>query len=174
MKRERREITSSFKTEVDLEALKEKRTIAELAQYYKLYLTQITTWKFEFLAKSSSVFDSDQSESLIDTHKKQKLEDDLNTQMIREKNEKLNSQKKLLWYLWLIVKKWLTRMTLLEPLVINVNRSITRSIIYYSHHGISSADLAPMRVMEKINVFYPNTRHTSLKQGAESNWISNW
>ena len=42
MKRERREITSSFKTEVDLEALKEKRTIAELAQHYKLYPTQIT------------------------------------------------------------------------------------------------------------------------------------
>ncbi len=45
------------------EDLKEKLTIAELAEHYKLYPTQISTCKAEFLSKSANVFGLDQSES---------------------------------------------------------------------------------------------------------------
>jgi len=46
----RRKFTSKFKTKVVLEALKERQSLAELAQKYQLHPNQISTWKKEFLA----------------------------------------------------------------------------------------------------------------------------
>lgn len=57
-RRDRRKFTAGFKTEVVLEALKERRTISELAQQFDLHPNQITTWKREFLQGASSVFES--------------------------------------------------------------------------------------------------------------------
>jgi transposase-like protein len=95
MKRERRKFTNAFKTEVVLEALKEKRTIAELAEHYKLYPTQIAIWKAEFLSKSANVFGLDQSESADEKQKKQKLEEDLYALIGRLKMENEWLKKKL-------------------------------------------------------------------------------
>jgi transposase len=95
MKRERRKFSNAFKTEVVFEALKEKRIIAELAEHYKLYPTQITSWKAEFIEKSVSVFGLDQSESAEEKQKKQKLEDDLFAQIGRLKMENEWLKKKL-------------------------------------------------------------------------------
>lgn len=53
----RRKFTSKFKTKVVLEALKEKTTLAELAQKYELHPQQITNCKKEFLANGDAVFD---------------------------------------------------------------------------------------------------------------------
>jgi len=53
----RRKFTSKFKTKVVLEALKERHTVAELAQKYELHPTQISTWKKEFLEGVEQVFD---------------------------------------------------------------------------------------------------------------------
>lgn len=57
-KRERRKFTATFKAEVVLEALKERRTISELAQQFALHPNQITTWKKEFLDGASRVFET--------------------------------------------------------------------------------------------------------------------
>jgi len=54
----RRKFTSKFKTKVVLEALKERQSLAELAQKYQLHPNQISTWKKEFLAGAEQVFDS--------------------------------------------------------------------------------------------------------------------
>lgn len=96
MKRERRKFTNSFKTEVVLEALKEKYTIAELAVKYKLYPAQITGWKTEFLSKAQDVFGADQSESNKSKQANEKLEDDLYSQIGRLKMENEWLKKKLL------------------------------------------------------------------------------
>jgi transposase len=64
IKRERRKFTATFKTEVVLEALKERRTISELAQQFDLHPNQITTWKREFLNGASTVF-----ETVVDTER---------------------------------------------------------------------------------------------------------
>jgi len=56
-RRDRRKFTASFKSEVVIEALKERRTISELAQQFDLHPNQITTWKKDFLAGASKVFD---------------------------------------------------------------------------------------------------------------------
>ena len=53
----RRKFTSSFKTKVVLEALKERVSLAELAQKFELQPTQISAWKREFLAGAAEVFD---------------------------------------------------------------------------------------------------------------------
>ncbi|UTW62866.1 transposase [bacterium SCSIO 12741] len=57
----RRKFTSKFKTKVVLEALKERSSLAELAQKYELQPTQISAWKREFLEGATQVFDSGKS-----------------------------------------------------------------------------------------------------------------
>ena len=45
----RRRFNPAFKSRVALEALKEQRTISELAQKYSLHPTQINLWKKQLL-----------------------------------------------------------------------------------------------------------------------------
>lgn len=96
MKRERRKFTNAFKTEVVLEELKEKLTIAQLAEKYKVYPTQISNWKAEFLEKSSAVFGLDQAETSEEKAKKEKHEEELFAQIGRLKMENEWLKKKLL------------------------------------------------------------------------------
>ena len=53
----RRKFSASFKTKVVLESLKERKTIGELADHYKIHPTQINTWKREFLSRADQVFE---------------------------------------------------------------------------------------------------------------------
>jgi transposase len=95
MKCERRKLTNAFKTEVIIEALKEKLSIAELAEKYKLYPTQISNWKEEFLKKSATFFGVDQAHTSEEKEKKEKLEVDLYAQIVRLKMENEWLKKKL-------------------------------------------------------------------------------
>ena len=52
----RKKFSAEFKAKVVLEALKEQKTIAELALQYDVHPTQIQTWKKHFLDNSSAVF----------------------------------------------------------------------------------------------------------------------
>lgn len=82
----RRKFTGSFKTKVVLEALKERTSLAELAQKYHLQPTQISAWKREFLDGASEVFDKSkkskkseaelEKERLLKTIGQQKVEID--------------------------------------------------------------------------------------------------
>lgn len=53
----RKKYTSKFKTKVVLEALKERSSVAELAQKYDIAPQQIHQWKREFLSGAESVFE---------------------------------------------------------------------------------------------------------------------
>lgn len=57
MKRSRRTFTAEFKAKVALEAIKELKTLSELAQDYQLVPNQISMWKREFLSNAGKVFD---------------------------------------------------------------------------------------------------------------------
>ena len=46
----------NFKTKVVLEALRERSSLAELAQKYQLHPNQISKWKSEFLVGAEEVF----------------------------------------------------------------------------------------------------------------------
>ena len=54
----RRKFTSKFKTKVSLEALKERSSVAELAQKYELHPQQISQWKREFISGAETVFEN--------------------------------------------------------------------------------------------------------------------
>lgn len=56
MKRTRRKFTAKFKTQVVLEAIKERHTLSELAERFELHPNQITTWKKEFLNNAEVAF----------------------------------------------------------------------------------------------------------------------
>ena len=71
MKRSRRTFSASFKSKVVLEALKEQSTLQELSTKYKIHAQQITTWKSEFLANASSVFDSKSAKDKTDSNEEQ-------------------------------------------------------------------------------------------------------
>jgi transposase len=59
MKRTRRKFSSEFKSQVAIEALKERYTLTELAQKFELHPNQISQWKQEFLERSKSIFETD-------------------------------------------------------------------------------------------------------------------
>jgi transposase len=59
MKRKRRNHSPAFKAKVALEAAKEEKTLAELAQQYELHVNQISTWKQELLESMSSLFEKE-------------------------------------------------------------------------------------------------------------------
>lgn len=59
MKAKRRKFSAAFKAKVAIEALKERKTLAELAKEFELAANMITTWKREFLERSAVVFETE-------------------------------------------------------------------------------------------------------------------
>ena len=55
-RRQRRVHTPEFKAKVALAALREDKTLAELAQQYALHPTQITEWRRQLLEHAADVF----------------------------------------------------------------------------------------------------------------------
>ena len=55
--KKRKNYTSGFKTKVVLEALQERETIQEIGKKYEIHPNQISTWKSQFLANATSVFE---------------------------------------------------------------------------------------------------------------------
>lgn len=82
----RRKFTSKFKTSVVIESLKERFTIAQIAQKHKIHPQQITNWKREFMTNAEMVFEKkgvskkteaeQREDSLLKTIGKQKVEID--------------------------------------------------------------------------------------------------
>ena len=56
MKQSRRKFTPAFKAKVALEALKERQTLAQLAEHFELHPNQISQWKREFITESEKIF----------------------------------------------------------------------------------------------------------------------
>lgn len=63
MKKSRRTFSAEFKAKVALEAIKEVKTISELAQLYQVHPNLISSWKKEFLNNVDKVFDSGRDEA---------------------------------------------------------------------------------------------------------------
>ena len=56
MPRKRRRFTPEFKAKVALEALREQKTIAEMASQFSVHPNQISAWKRELKESASAVF----------------------------------------------------------------------------------------------------------------------
>jgi transposase len=76
MKKSRRTFTAEFKAKIAIEAIKEIKTISELAQIYQVHPNLITHWKKEFFANAGKVFDTGKDGS-SEVKKLKKENDDL-------------------------------------------------------------------------------------------------
>ena len=56
MKTERKKFTAAFKSQVSLEAVKERETLAELSKRFDVHPKMISRWKQEFIERSSEIF----------------------------------------------------------------------------------------------------------------------
>jgi transposase-like protein len=63
----RRRYSAAFKAKVSIEALKEQKTLSELAHQFQLHPVQISKWKKQLLEGSNIVFQNSQTTC----HKKQ-------------------------------------------------------------------------------------------------------
>lgn len=72
MKKERRKFSASFKAKVAIEAIKEDKTLQELASKHGLHSNQISAWKKEFLEKSELIF-SKENDIKVDESKEKEL-----------------------------------------------------------------------------------------------------
>jgi len=76
MKKSRRTFTSQFKAKVAIEAIKEVKTLSELAQQFQVHPNMISQWKREFLANTGKVFDAGKKEA-VQVKKLKKVNEDL-------------------------------------------------------------------------------------------------
>jgi len=74
MKNSKRTFSAEFKAKVAIEAIKEAKTISELAQIYQVHPNVISLWKKEFLTHAGKVFEKSKHES--DQIEKLKKEND--------------------------------------------------------------------------------------------------
>lgn len=58
MKKTRRKFSAAFKAKVAIEALKEQKTLAQLAKQFELHPNQISQWKQELQSQSAQIFSS--------------------------------------------------------------------------------------------------------------------
>lgn len=58
MARTRRRFDASFKSKVALEAVREQKTISEIAKKHKVHPNQVTLWKKQLLGGASLAFES--------------------------------------------------------------------------------------------------------------------
>mgnify|MGYP006313736877 CR=1 FL=1 len=56
MRRPRRNHTAAFKAKVALAALKDDKTLAELAEKFDVHANQITQWKAQLLGAATGIF----------------------------------------------------------------------------------------------------------------------
>ena len=81
----RRQHSPAFKAKVVLEALKEEKTIAELASEFEIHPKMLTSWRKEFLANASSLFEDKRKKKAEPTEKA--LIEDLYKQIGKQKVE---------------------------------------------------------------------------------------
>ncbi|MCA9136875.1 MAG: transposase [Planctomycetales bacterium] len=67
MARKRRSFSPPFKAKVALEAVREVKTISEIAQKHKLHATQINLWKKQLLEGAEDIFEDGRTKPTKET-----------------------------------------------------------------------------------------------------------
>lgn len=69
MKETRRRFSAAFKAKVAIEALQERKTMAELTQQYGVHANMIKRWKQEFISRSTEIFETKASSNDFDAER---------------------------------------------------------------------------------------------------------
>ena len=64
MTKKRRQFTSQFKFKVALDAIKELKTISEIASQYNVHPTQVRKWRKQLMAEGPAVFGNNTAKQL--------------------------------------------------------------------------------------------------------------
>jgi len=80
----RKRYSAEFKAKVAVEALKEQKTLSELAAQYQIHAVQISTWKKQLLDGAALIFNNSTNNN---QKKQQNLEDHLYQEIGRLKIE---------------------------------------------------------------------------------------
>jgi transposase-like protein len=97
MGKRRRKLDASLKATVAREALREQRTVAQIASQYEVHATQVSTWKREALAKLPTLFGSKSSgQASADTRKEAELYEQIGRlkmelEWLKKKSSRLDS-----------------------------------------------------------------------------------
>jgi transposase len=71
MKQKRRHLSAEFKARVAIEALKDEKTIQQIAKEYEIAPTQVSAWKKELEERMSEIFErKNASEKQLKHHEK--------------------------------------------------------------------------------------------------------
>ena len=73
MKQQRRTHSPELKTKVALEAIKERKTISEIASEYQVHANQVTAWKAQLLENLPSLFTDGRKNKQEDENTESKL-----------------------------------------------------------------------------------------------------
>lgn len=73
MKQQRRSHSPEFKTKVALEALRERKTISEIASEYQVHSNQVTAWKSQLMENLPGVFTEGRKHKKEDEEKEARL-----------------------------------------------------------------------------------------------------
>jgi transposase len=65
MQNQRRKFSADFKAKVALEALKEQKTLSQLAEQYEIHPTQITEWKKQAQERMAGLFGDAKGEKQV-------------------------------------------------------------------------------------------------------------
>ncbi len=63
MTKQRREFSPKFKLQVALEALRETKTVNEIASHYEVHPTQVKQWKWQLQEGATNIFGSKAAKS---------------------------------------------------------------------------------------------------------------
>lgn len=76
MKRTKRKFSAAFKAKVAIEALKERQTLAQLAEKFELHSNQISLWKQEFLANAEAALIPQNRRMILNNRRKPVIYED--------------------------------------------------------------------------------------------------
>jgi len=155
MPRKRRSFTASFKAKVALEALKNQKTISEIAQKHKLHPTQINLWKKQLLEGADEIFEDGRAK------KSAPPEDQPRTEDLYEQIGRLKVQ--LEW----IKKKWPKTLRDARRRIDYDNESLSireqcrllgihRSSLYYQPHPETPENLGLMKLIDQEHLRRPS------------------
>lgn len=71
--KKRKRYASSFKAQVGLEALKEQKTLAQLASEFEVHVNQIAEWKKHLQQEAVSLFEKNTEKKIDDSEEKERL-----------------------------------------------------------------------------------------------------